>query len=355
MKFLEIVMNKKHFLFLLPVCLMFCLWFTTCDEEAEEKNLWEKIRNTVWTNEKTLKHNGEDFVVTHTLGFFKPSNGPYPNNKSNYPYVVIRFVVTGNVPEWWEAGVPYDRSFDLQIDRTGNIITSVDKHINYDRKEFSPSFHLSVSGNGEKLSVSGAKLWDIWDAERFVGTYKKVTSGSYNWGNGLGGGGGNGGGGGGSPTTPNIDEFFGTYAATYMNSPGKIITEIIQIDKSYFRIEDNDPSGRDYLYFDIIDWESDKTPPGYFDDYPKAFKITGRITDAKPQVSGYLYGSKTAQGFTSEDISNGTTCWMYLYFDYDYSYDDEDIRFIRTAFSKAGNLNENVYTDNNMPRVYRRR
>ena len=153
-------MNKKHFLFLLPVCLIFFFSLTTC-EEAEVKDLWDKIRNTEWTNKKTLKHDGYDYVVTHTLGFFKPSNGPYPNYNSNNPYVVIRFIVTGNVPEWWEAGAPYVKVFDLQINSTGNKITSVDKYINYDGKLFSPSFHLSVSGNGEKLSVSGAKLWDI--------------------------------------------------------------------------------------------------------------------------------------------------------------------------------------------------
>jgi hypothetical protein len=355
-EFLEIDMNKKHFLFLLPVCLVFCLWFTTCDEDKEVTDLWEKIRNTVWTNKKTLKHNGEDYVVTHTLGFFKPSNGPFPNNYSNYPYVVIRFIVTGNVPEWWTPGEPYDKFFELQINSTGNIITSVDKWVNYSGKEFSPSFHLSVSGNGEKLSVSGAKLWDIWDAERFVGTYKKVSSGSYDWGDGFGGGDwGNGSNGGGTSTKPDLpdlpdlkEKLFGDYYAILNTSRSN---EDILINESILSSLDR-KNTNEHLYFSISDWKSAKTPPEYFDDYPNAFKITGRITDAYPQQNNppsYLYGNKTAPGFTSADI-NSTECWMYLYFD---DYGEE---LIRTAFSKAGNLNENVITEtNNEPRVYRRK
>jgi hypothetical protein len=339
---MEINMNKKHFLFLLPVCLVFCLWFTTCEEEAVVTDLWEKIRNSIWTNEKTLNHNGEDYVVAHTLGFFKPNNGPFPNNNSVYPYVVIRFIVTGNVPEWWMAGAPYDKVFEMQINRTGSRITSVDEWINYSGKEFSPSFHLSISDNGEKLSVSGANLWDIWDAERFEGTYTKVTSGPYNWGNGSGGDG--------TLTKPDFASFLDKYRSVIPGS-SKLITEIIGVYETYLRIEDNDYPPA-YLDFEISKWEKAETPSTHLNDYPIAFKVTGIITDAIPKQNGppYLYGNRTAPGFTIDDI-NSTECWMYLYFDYD----GEEL--LRTRFSKAGDDEKNVFLEVSniyMPRVYRR-
>ena len=158
---------------------------------------------------------------------------------------------------------------------------------------------------------------------------------------------GGGGGGGGTQKKPNFDEFFGTYRAFYQGSvPGKVITETIQINET-IRFNDNDNSPAS-LKFDIYGWESAVTPSTYSSDYPNAFIVSGRITDAIPQRSDppYLYGNKTAPGFTSADITDGTKCWMYLYFD--------DDKLIRTAFSKTGNPTENVITDNNIARIYRR-
>jgi hypothetical protein len=342
-------MNKKQFLFLLPICLMFCIWFTTCEDEAVVTDLWDKLRNTVWTADRTLDSDGKIHVINQTIGFYGPNNGPFPQNyrpgdTGVYPYVVIRQIVSGDVPDWWTAGVYYFDNFSLQINQSGNVVSSVDEYISYNNSSYRYSYHISVSGNGENLTISKAKMHDVWTADRFNGTYTKVTSGPYNWGNGSGGGG--------TLTKPDLKEkFFGDYYAM-LNPPTSGSIEDILI-KEFVLSSSDRKNPEDHLYFSISDWEPAVTPIKYSSDYPNAFKIIGSIFSAYPQQNNppsYLYGNKTAPGFTIDDITYSTECWMYLYFD------DDGEELIRTAFSKDGYLNENVITEtNNEPRFYRRR
>jgi hypothetical protein len=316
-------MNKKYFLLLVPVCLVICLSLITCEEEEEvlTGNIWVLLRNTTWTKE----------VLDYTIGFYGPMNGPYRNLAGDSPYIVIRTdlpPLPGDTSQWETKGA-YNFCLlqTMQIDRTGKKISIGDRH-----------FYINFEGL-ERLTI-----YDARGALISPGAFSKISSDpNYNW---------DFNGGGGTPTKPDFDEkLFGIYNVTYLNSSSKMITEIIQINETNFKIEDNDPTGRASLYFEISDWKSDVTPSTYSSDYPNAFKITGRITGANPQQGGdkpSLYGNKTAPGFTAADI-NSTDCWMYLYFDND----GEEL--IRTAFSKTGNLNENVYTEsNNMARIYRR-
>jgi hypothetical protein len=328
MKFLEIDMNKKHFLLLLPFCLLFCLWFTTC-EEPEVTNLWDKLRNTVWTKTDTITEgNGDKWETTCTIGFYGSNYGPRPTY-SPIPYAVIRRYATGKTPDWWEAEVPYFNFYDLQINRTGNTIST-------ERYGKSFSFRISVSGDLEKLTILNKE-----DLGYESGKYTRIDTKFYNW---------NYNGSGWMPIDPDFEEnFFGEYTATW-NSNSEPITEGIFIKDSILSFYDK-RNPNEHLYFSSHAWELAVTPNIYSSKYPNAFKITGIITEASPQQDGdnpYLYGNKTASGFTSDDI-NSTECWIYLYFD------DDGEELIRTGFSKTGNLNEDVITiTDNMPRVYRR-
>jgi len=179
-------MNKKHFLLALPVCLIFCLGFTTCDEYEEVTDLWEKIRNTAWSMNKTYSDDGGEFEYNITIGFYAPYNGPspsynYSSNSDVYPYVVIRFYWIDKAPYWSSAKTNFFNSFNLEIDKTGNIISSVDTFINVNNKPYKTSFNITV--NGEKLTISKAKMSDIYEAERHNGTYFKISSDpKYDWG-----------------------------------------------------------------------------------------------------------------------------------------------------------------------------
>jgi len=296
----------------------------------------------VWTKTETITEgNGDKWDAIYTIGFYGPRNGPSPQNYYNSePYIFMRRIAFGNTPDWWKPGEYNYRLFhSMQIDNTGKKISVVDTWLNEnDGSDYIQYFNVSVSDNGEKLTISGARNFLAHE----TGTYTKISSDpNYNWNDNSGGGG--------TPTKPDSKEkFYGTYRSVYVSN-GKPITEIIYINENIFSIEDNDyPSAS--LRFNIENWIPDKAPPEYISDYPNAFKVIGSIADARPQSSNppYLYGNKTAPGFTIDDITSETTCWIYLYFD------DDGEELIRTSFSKAGNLNENVYTDSGMPRVYRR-
>jgi hypothetical protein len=149
------------------------------------------------------------------------------------------------------------------------------------------------------------------------------------------------------PTATN----YGTYTTKYKNSSGTEITETIIITESQFKISDNS-GGRtgdaaDYLDFKIVKWEIGVVPEDYV-EYTGAFKFTGKILGQR----GYCPSDKTAPKFTDADVDadgKGPDCWMSIYF----SGETGSITFIRTSFSKAGNVNNGVVTDAaKSPRVY---
>jgi len=130
--------------------------------------------------------------------------------------------------------------------------------------------------------------------------------------------------------------YFGKYSGKYTSGTGssaKTLTETIEITETTLNIYDDENTGskQDFLNFSITNWETAATPDSYKDDYPYAFKITGKITDAKPIDASTLYGSSTAPGFTQTD-KNTTECWMYIYI-------SRDGKIIRSPFSKAGRDN----------------
>jgi len=145
----------------------------------------------------------------------------------------------------------------------------------------------------------------------------------------------------------NKDAFYGNYTGKYTNSSSKTITETIKIANGLISISDDfDASNPDYLDFSVDKWEIVTTPTfNQSANYPYAFKITGKITDAKPVITTNptnIYGSQTAPGFTQSDI-NSTTCWMYIYIS-----NTGDI--IRSPFSKDGKNNGTnpiTYTSSN--------
>jgi hypothetical protein len=329
-------MNKKQFLFLLPICLVICLSLITCEEEEEvfTGNIWVLLRNTVWTKTETITEgNGDKWDAICMIGFYGPNNGPRPSGQT-IPYAVIRRIALGKSPDWWEAGEPYFDVYNLQINRNGKTISTEKNGVSF-------SFNISVSG--ERLTILNTK-----DLGYESGTYRKISyDPKYNWNSGIAD----------TLTNDEFNLFMDKYTARYL-SGDKIITEIIHLDEDRFQIMDNDlsvPGVHDILDFAISKWEPIDTPDKYKTVYPYAFKITGKVMNAYPQGGGgtpYLYGTKTAPGFTASDL-NSTECWMYLYFNY--TRFKEEISLIRTAFSKAGNLNENVIidTNNNLARVYK--
>jgi len=152
-------MNKK--LFILPVCLIMSLCFTTCEKEYEQVNgLWEQLRNTVWTA------NVENQEIR--IGFYGPRNGPFKDISQigNSPYVALK---DGNhLPSCYEG---------LEFDRTGNEIRFPD-YTDTDGKKHKRSSKISVSGN--KLTIKFIRDW--WALPS--GTYTKVSSDpNYNWNN----------------------------------------------------------------------------------------------------------------------------------------------------------------------------
>jgi len=143
----------------------------------------------------------------------------------------------------------------------------------------------------------------------------------------------------------------GNYEGSYTNSSSKTIKETIVLSSDNLKITDDVETAADkieFLDFSITKWETAATPSAQSSAYPTAFKITGKITGARPIVSTgstNLYGSLTAPGFAQSDITNGTECWMYIYIN------SAGTSFIKSAFSKAGKDNGTApvtYTSSNL-------
>jgi len=159
----------------------------------------------------------------------------------------------------------------------------------------------------------------------------------------------------GSPKTVNVKysaagdaaDFFGAFLATYsLNSVNT--SEKVTFDKTNVKIDEtkNGVAG-DHIYFTATKWEKYTVPTWTDASYPSTggtecnftvgFRITGKITEAEPGTAtgsaGSLYGGTTAPGFSKEDITNGTECWIYLYLDEDGDY------LVRSPFSKTGKDN----------------
>jgi len=256
-------MNKKHFLLLLPVCLVICLSLITCEEEEEETvpGLWERLRNTAWVPESFDPTDG--YKYGPTIGFYGPMNGPYRNSAGDSPYIVIRRNISLLPPsredlQWGEIRGLYKFYLfrNIKIDRTGKEISGGNRH-----------FNIKIESD-EKLIID-----DV--------TYSKISSNpNYDWN---------------EITLDAVEIFldsFYRYRAHYQvfsgSSGSRIITETIRIDKTYykdddhayFRIEDDDHA---YLEFAISDWKPVTTPNEYKSDYPCGFKLTGKIMGAMPK------------------------------------------------------------------------
>jgi len=178
-------MNKKLFLLILPICLVFCLGLTTCEEE-EVTDLWEKLRNTAWAKDAA------DGI--HTIGFYGPKNGPTPSDWKDLPYAVIR--LTSKSGRYYFGFIG-----DLVISRTGDKIIKDNYYfseklvLKLDRQ----SFNVSVSDDGQFLTIKNAPSaywlsydnWVSYDKKEWVhdstvidimGKYSKISSDpNYNW------------------------------------------------------------------------------------------------------------------------------------------------------------------------------
>jgi len=184
-------MKKKLFLLMLPFCIIFSLWFSSCEEE-QVTDLWEKLRNTAWSKDSIKYTNFTEAwtdaagrrqeysfkLESVSIGFYGPLKGPFGTNilldNDVSPYAVTQQVyrlISGNPPTWW-TGVNNVQiyHFPIQIDRTGNriISSSLDSYSN-----------ISVS-NGVKLTVGGDE--DNWSGLFYPGTYTKVSDDpNYIW------------------------------------------------------------------------------------------------------------------------------------------------------------------------------
>jgi len=155
---------------------------------------------------------------------------------------------------------------------------------------------------------------------------------------------------------------YGTYTTQYTSGQqAKNITETIELTETQFLIYDDDvgttEATRDFIKFKITKWEQATVPTeATYATYTGAYKFTGKIIGAR----GYIPASaqaKTAPGFTFNDVkadATGPDAWMFIYFK---TNADSSITFIRTPFSKEGNVvvNSDIVTNannNSPPRVY---
>jgi len=191
-------MKKKSFLFVLPVCLLFCLSFTTCEEEYKQvDDLWLNLRNTAWTKPGDNQVNTWEFrdgkgnvyyaeytLISITYGFYGANRGPYPYN--NAPYIVEHRVdrVIGSLPSNAPWDMKPERSFNSQrdnffIDRTGNEIFWVFQGIDEKGNFFEETYANRVSVNGNILTIKeGKKSYPMLD----TGTYTKISDDpNYKW------------------------------------------------------------------------------------------------------------------------------------------------------------------------------
>jgi len=125
------------------------------------------------------------------------------------------------------------------------------------------------------------------------------------------------------------DDFFGTYTAAGYTSG---VTETVVFTVDGFKISDNENSPADYLDFTIQKWDEATVPNTYNATYPLGYKFSGIITAGQPVESNAIYGSETASGFNQSDITNQTSCHMYIY--YSANATTGAITFIRTKFVK---------------------
>jgi hypothetical protein len=200
-------MKKEFLLLVLTVCLIFCLNLSSCDEDFKTESvpgLWEKLRNTAWTMEKTIKEDGVNKKITYTVGFYGPQNGPKPKmdpdhgslddgfpaivDKWKYPYFVV--YITTN-----EGGNCFSELSHLKINRTGDKISTAysDAYIKYWASVVGDapqsSFNVSVSDNS--LTISNVNtfflsfsstsndddFWKWWSyLNQINGTYTKISS-----------------------------------------------------------------------------------------------------------------------------------------------------------------------------------
>jgi hypothetical protein len=147
-----------------------------------------------------------------------------------------------------------------------------------------------------------------------------------------------------------IEEFTGTYRTTHTITQGEV-TETIVVGLKSFKISDTTNATLD---FKIDKWEIVETPAAYKADYPSAFKFTGTITAASAAPDTYIPSLKTAPNFSMADVGSNTEAWMSVYFNYDKDAPSgERYTVIRTPFSKAGNVNSGIVTNNdNAARIY---
>jgi hypothetical protein len=207
----EVLMNKRRFLFVLPICLIFCFALTTCEEEYKDiTDLWDNLRNTAWVNNENSDategcplNNGKSRTISTTIvsryiGFYGPQKGPFPasiySSSSNpssssdnlsAPYVARRIIYRLNnelpadaLPDFKSMWINNERSnrwpdYGMQIDRTGNEISITIRYTDENSNIQKRILACKVTVNGNKLTVKRAKKHDMYLDE---GTYTKVSS-----------------------------------------------------------------------------------------------------------------------------------------------------------------------------------
>jgi hypothetical protein len=169
--------NRGSFLILVLIFVVSGLC-TTCAAEGDEApstNLWEQLRNTVWTKEWVQEENAwfMSNVIKTTIGFYGPTKGPYAHLvNQDAPYLVIHdeqdvtYIFDGDGTDYTNSEFSIISS--IRIDRFGSLISG-----NF------PSFHISVhiSVFGDKLTISH-ETSNWW----LFGTYTKISSDpNYDW------------------------------------------------------------------------------------------------------------------------------------------------------------------------------
>jgi hypothetical protein len=121
------LISRKALLFTSLITLIFCmilsLSLASCDDDYRKEAkpfMWEQLRNTAWTMDRTITENGTKYTITYTIGFYGPGKGPFSYGYGN-PYTVIR-VYSKNGPEWLPSGNYIFTNFDITISRTGDKI-----------------------------------------------------------------------------------------------------------------------------------------------------------------------------------------------------------------------------------------
>ncbi|MDR0444358.1 MAG: hypothetical protein LBH44_13235 [Treponema sp.] len=165
-------MNKRRFLSLLLVYLI-CLGLTSCEAEIEAgvvTDLWEQIRNTAWTKDGDTKP---------SIGFYGAKKGPHGAFYVQCPYLYFG-----------EESLFFIQD-SFEIDKTGKQISC---EYNFEMMaagiSFKIFFDVSVSGNGERLTISKSEAEYIYEGESYSldevfisnGTYSKISSDpDYDW------------------------------------------------------------------------------------------------------------------------------------------------------------------------------